>query len=139
MLFLKRFRRYSGLKINEEKSHILSLGNNSGKQLTDLPIKGCNSVTILGIKVSNHRSEENHYEWNYKGRLEKCQTICDDWRNRTLSLKGKVTIVNSLITSIMLYPATTTPVPERVQENSHKIYMGKCGQSSSVSNIMFTC
>ena len=51
--FLKRFRRYSGLKINKEKSHVLPLSNNSGKQLNDLPIKGCNSMTILGIKVSN--------------------------------------------------------------------------------------
>ena len=112
--FLKRFRRYSGLKINKEKSHFLSLGVNSGKHFNDIPIQCCNSLKILGIKFSNNRSEENHYEWNYKGRMEKCQIICNDWRNRTLSLKGKVTVVNSLITSIMLYPATTTPVPERV-------------------------
>ena len=134
--FLESFRRYTGLKINKEKSHILPLGRNLGKPMNDIPFQGCDKVTILGIIFSSNRSEEQHYEWNYKSRLEKCKNICEDWRNRTLSIKGKVTVVNSLVTSIMLYPTTNTTVPDRVYVEFRKI-INKFIWGSSVNRVAY--
>ena len=90
----ERFRRYSGLKINPDKSHILPLSQSVTLLLSVTSIKTCESLPILGIRVGHSRSEKNHYEWNFETKLKKCMDICDNWNNRSLSLKGKVTITN---------------------------------------------
>ena len=118
---LERFRRYSGLKINPDKSHILPLGQSVALPTSVTSIKSCESLTILCIRVGHGGSERDHYEWNFETKLKKCMDICDNWNNRSLSLKGKVTVINSLLIPIMLYPASVTYTPERVIKEFRKL------------------
>ena len=64
-----------------------------------------------------------NYKWNYKPRLYKCKAISNSWNNRSLSLKGKVTVINSLITLTMLYPVTITRCPDVVMVEFKRIIM----------------
>ena len=63
--FLERFRRYSGLKINKDKSTVLVLGRHDDTELNKIPLGCAADITILGIKMSQTRTENLHYEWNY--------------------------------------------------------------------------
>lgn len=54
---------------------------------------------------------------NYRPLLDRARQICGMWMNRSLSIKGKVTVANSLVTSIFQYPCSyiLTP-PEMFKE-----------------------
>ena len=44
------------------------------------------------------------------------------WRQRNLSLKGKVTVINSLAAALMVYPCTTLDTPENIIKETDKIF-----------------
>jgi hypothetical protein len=49
---------------------------------------------------------------NCEERLLKVETIIDAWFHRSLSIKGKITIINSLLISQMLYLSNVVEIPE---------------------------
>lgn len=69
---------------------------------------------ILGLWIGMDCVEEWTYSWNFMGILDKIQKVCDSWHHRTHSLKGKVTVANSLLISLLQYPCSTLPTPARV-------------------------
>lgn len=71
-------------------------------------------IKILGLWFSATRTPTEHYEWNYKGTLDRMRSICGSWCNRNLSLKGKITVINSLVVSMLQYVATNSALPARV-------------------------
>lgn len=54
-------------------------------------------------------------------KLNKIQSIWSAWINRSLSLKGKVLLISSLMSSILQYPAANTKTPTRVLVEFKKI------------------
>ena len=133
---LQRFRRYSGLKVSREKTKVMQLGPQTAGRTYTCPYKLVESVNILGIKVGIHKNEMLNYKWNYKSRLDKCKAICNSWSDRALSLKGKVTVLNSLVTSTMLFPVTTTSCPAMVLLEFKRIITNFLW-SSSVSRVAY--
>lgn len=69
---------------------------------------------ILGIWLSTDASEEECFHNNYKTILDKIKNVCDAWSMRGLSIKGKITVVNSLLVSLLQYPCSIIQTPERV-------------------------
>lgn len=69
---------------------------------------------ILGIWIGINASEEDTYEWNYKHQINKIQGICNSWAHRNLSIKGKITIANALLISLLQFPSSVTYTPPRV-------------------------
>lgn len=69
---------------------------------------------ILGIWVGLDNTVSNAYEWNFKEQLDKIRNICSSWTHRNLSIKGKVTIANALLISILQFPSSVTFTPQRV-------------------------
>jgi hypothetical protein len=63
-----------------------------------------NKVETLGIIVTGN--ELDHYHYNFKPRIQKIKNILNMWQGRNLSLKGRITIINSLIIPKILYPAS---------------------------------
>lgn len=84
-------------------------------------IKVVDKAKILGIYFKNKITEDEQYALNYQAPLTKISNTCQAWSNRTLSLKGKVTLVNSLMISLMQYPLSCTPVPKRALAEYKKI------------------
>lgn len=113
---LERFSRYSGLCLNYDKSAILPIGH---QQLLRSPPGGLRVMTrvkILRIWVSRDRTEQDHYQWKYLPILQSMRTTCATWANRTLSLKGRVTVFNSLIYSKLQYVNANTVTPQGVHK-----------------------
>lgn len=77
-----------------------------------MPIKA--KAKILGIWLGVNQSEEFIYEHNFKNILGKIQSVCDSWATRGLSLKGKITVANSLLESLLQYPCSIIFTPKRV-------------------------
>lgn len=111
---LDKFASLSGLKMNPRKSHLLLLGNHRHPPNTICGINITDTVKILGIVFKNGMSEDQHFQLNFAPLFAKMGKICDSWSNRNLSLKGKVTVLNSLITSILQYQCACSPTPARV-------------------------
>lgn len=111
---LDKFSGWSGLKINVAKSQLLyPKGINQGlESLANIPVR--DSAHISGIWFFLSHDEHRNYENNFRPLLDKARQICRTWNNRSLSLKGKVTVVNSLVTSVFQYRCTYIHTPPEV-------------------------
>lgn len=108
------FSRLSGLKMNMQKSHLLLLGNYKDPPTSISHVKVSDSVKILGIVYKSRMSKEDQYALNFAQRINKIRVTCSNWINRSMSLKGKVTLIGALLISVLQYPCSGTFVPERV-------------------------
>lgn len=91
---LQDFSECSGLKINKNKFMII-LPNNGNLLLRILEgIPVLSKAKILGICFFQDNTESSQFIWNFKPQL---QSICDSWSTRNISIKRKVTVVNSLV------------------------------------------
>lgn len=112
--FLQIFSRWSGLVINKSKSVILTPHSDEPlpNHISGIPV--AEKVKILGIWFMANRSSASQYEWNFKPQLLKIKSVCDSWAHRNTSIKGKITIVNSLLVSLLQYPCASIHTPIQV-------------------------
>lgn len=108
------FTRFSGLKINMNKSKVLSLSKQGPSTSKVAGLEVVPKTSILGVWFARCRSLEEHYLWNFSTQLQKMRNTCKSWSNRTLSLKGKVTVFNTLVISLFQYTTANTVTPGRV-------------------------
>ena len=94
----KQFQCCAGLKMNVDKTNAKVLGREPmppddlyGLDWTE------DAVNTLGVVLSG--SEVDHYILNYKKRLKTMKNLLWSWKCRYLSIKGKVTVINSLAIS----------------------------------------
>lgn len=118
---LNTFALWSGLQINKHKSHLLLLGNHLHPPTSIGGISVKDQVKILGITFKAHMQEDEQYWLNFAPKISKIKQICNTWINRSLSLKGKITLVNALMLSVLQYPCSCTFVPKRVPIEIKKI------------------
>lgn len=111
---LDKFAALSGLNMNKRKSHLLLLGNHRHPPTSLCDIQISETVKILGVVFKNCITDEEHFRLNFAPQLAKIDNICNSWSNRSLSIKGKITVINSLLTSILQYPCAYSPTPTRV-------------------------
>ena len=120
---LKHFEMSAGLKLNKEKSEIIILGSDTdcnictvcGVHVVQDPIK------VLGIWIT--KDTDKISDINFKERIEKLSHLLNMWKQRKLTLKGKVTIVNSLALSQIMYVASVLYVPPDVIEEVNKLML----------------
>lgn len=117
---LNKFHIWSGLCINKDKSKILQPGSQDEQQIKSIPV--VSQIKVLRIRFDTDDSDENAYHKNFKSILDKIKSMCGTWSNRSLTLKGKVTVINSLMASLLQYRTSavyTLPPPShhRLQEN----------------------
>ena len=85
------FYRYAGLKINVDKTEAVWLEKNNryGKicniTITSKPIK------VLGIWLSKDADEV--LKLNFEERIDKLNILLNAWKQRNLTIKGKITIL----------------------------------------------
>jgi endonuclease/exonuclease/phosphatase family metal-dependent hydrolase len=111
LTLIDMFSKCSGLKMNRDKSESMYIGSSSNFRHKTSTIKWTNGhVKCLGIYINNNN--EKAAEYNIKQKFEKMENTIKIWKTRYLTLKGKVTIVNSLLISQMLYIASVMFIPE---------------------------
>ena len=111
---MKRFQEFSSLKINVEKCEACWLGK--ARHRTTQPArckwtsltKGC--IKILSITFSYNKAlvdKENFYTLSLD-----CRTLLNIWKQRWLSLGGKIQVFKSLVASKPVYLATMTDMKQ---------------------------
>lgn len=136
---LHEFATWSGLRINHHKSHLLLLGNHLDPPSSFENIQVSDRVKILGIHFKAKMSDKENFELNFEPNIVKIQSICSAWSKRNLSLKGKVTLITSLMISLLQFPATSVPTPQRVFAKFKKIVLDFIwnGKTSKIAyNVM---
>ena len=124
MATLEKVRRNTGLTISEEKSRIFRLGRlkNTDKTLCKDSFSiqwSDNDIEMLGVTVTNQAQQSS---MDYEDIIRKMKTIAEQWILRSLTLMGKVLVINTLMASLFVYKMTVLPDLTSAQINAiHKI------------------
>ena len=106
---LEWFRTQSGMQISYDKTSIYRIGSvkRSNAQLyTQTEINWTkDGFKLLGILIT----DENIRDKNIEPTIQKAYATLKSWKNRDLSLLGKVTVVNSLIASLFVHQFKVLP------------------------------
>jgi hypothetical protein len=118
---LYKFELIAGLNTNMEKTQAFMIGKHIKRFKNDYNLTWKDGpVHILGLHICE--SEIESIKYNFEPRLKKIRTVLNMWRQRKLSLKGKVTVINSLAASLLVYPCTTLDTPEHIIKETDKIF-----------------
>ena len=105
------FQRNSGFTLNYDKTTIYRLGslrNTNAKLYTQKPLNWSNEpFNVLGVWISDNVDEL--ITMNYDPIITKVQEVLGMWSNRSLSLMGKITVINSLVASLFVYKIMVLP------------------------------
>ena len=103
------FEKGSGSRLNTQKTEGLWIGSSAGRTSGPVNITWTtDKLKILGVYFGNTNVE--HANWD--NRIIKLEKRLNRWKQRTLSLKGKALIINSIGASGLWYTATVLPLPE---------------------------
>lgn len=110
---LDRFRSFSGLVINREKSELLPLTKFSPRVLTTWStahkIKiARDNIRYLGIRIP--RKATDIYSLNYSPLFKKITQELHNWRNLPLSLLGRCHLIRMVSVARLLYPMQVIPL-----------------------------
>ena len=109
---LETFHSYSGLKINYDKSELLALGSfrDNPPNITDTHLTyTTNPVRLLGVFFDSNL--QNIFELNFASKLKQLKEILRIWSIRDLTPIGKITIVESLALSQLIFLFSVLPNP----------------------------
>ena len=110
---LKSFYICSGLKTNIDKTQAFFIGENNKTPEHKHNFKWSKDpIHLLGITLYNNENE--NYKWNFEDKIKKIRNLLNMWKQRSLSLKGKIVVINSLAASMLVYPCTVIETPARV-------------------------
>ena len=108
---LDNFAICSGLKVNLEKTKAYNINGKIPDQNYGLKWPE-DEIELLGLTVTD--DQKVNYEKNLAPKLTHMHTLLNIWRQRNLSLKGKIVVINSLIISLFVYPISIIDVPSQV-------------------------
>ena len=139
----KDFEAASGLKMNLEKTEVLRIGAIKNTDIILCPetnLKWTNDpVKLLGVLISTDISEM--IEINYNPILSKIKNTIDMWKQRNLTIIGKVTIVKTLLVSKLTYLLSVLPTPNiQIFEEINNLifkYIWKDGPHRIAKKVMF--
>ena len=112
---LHRFSKYSGLKINLEKSTIIPIGSWTNKQI-NLP-KEIKQLCVSLVFLWPERNDKVKF-WKKLASIEK---TLQTWSSRRLSLKGKASIIKTLVIPKIVYALSLIFCPTKILEKLDKI------------------
>ena len=119
MDILEEFYLSSGLKINVDKTKVVKFGRNRDSSdilCQDLKLIWTSSFTSLGI--SYDVTDLNSITFlNIEPKLQEIETLIRMWRNRNLTLIGKITLIKSLFISKFIHILLSLPTPSEILFN----------------------
>ena len=106
---IKEFSKASGLSLNEAKSKLMWLGPLKHKRTPVCGIEAHDKIKSLGIYFSACSSCVAD---NVEPITHKIENVMKVWRQRTLTLKGRITVSKSLIASQLVYLCSCIKIPK---------------------------
>ena len=129
LLKLDRFYEFSGLTINSEKCAVLKIGPHKNNEASYYTLKKLfwspKAIKILGIWI--YPDPQVIQDTNFTDMLSKIASILEVWKNRRLTLKGKITIINSLVNSLMIHKFLALPTPDQSFFKQYKLFLNSFG------------
>ncbi len=117
LLILKEFELFSGLRLNVHKTEALWIGSNKANQAKPFGLNwkcGQNElIKSLGVYFSN-KKPLSEIEENWIGKIELINKMINSWKNRHLTIVGRIAIVKSLLASQFTYIASIVSLPDNV-------------------------
>ncbi len=108
----KLFQYCSGLKLNIDKSKVKHIGKilnldhfPPGLSWIKTPLQ------TMGIFITNN--DEENLNLNFKPRIANLTNLLNVWKQRNLSLKGKIAIIITLALAPLIYLLSTINVPDK--------------------------
>jgi hypothetical protein len=118
-LILTAFEQLSGLKINFHKSELFCFGEAQDEASLYAELFGCRlgsfPLSYLGIPVHHRRLKLA--EWKLVE--ERLQKRLSSWKGKLLSLGGRLVLINSVLTNMVLYMIFFFQLPKGVL---HRLY-----------------
>ena len=113
-LILSVFELLSGLKINFHKSELFCFGEAQGDVSLYAELFGCGQgqfpIKYLGIPI--HYRRLRNAEW--KPVEERLQIRLNSWKGKLLILGGRLILINSVLTNMVLYMISFIQLPKGV-------------------------
>ena len=113
-LILSAFEQLSGLKINFHKSELFCFGEAQENAALYAELFGCEQgqfpINYLGIPI--HYRRLTNAEW--KKVEERLQLRLNSWKGKLLSLGGRLVLINSVLTNMVLYMISFFQLPKGV-------------------------
>ena len=110
------FEQLSGLKINFHKSELFCYGEAKDLEHEYSNLFGCAlgalPFTYLGIPM--HHKRLSNSDWKHIE--EKFQKRLSGWKSKILSVGGRLTLINSVLSSLPMFMFSFFEVPKRVLE-----------------------
>ena len=135
---LNKFKYISGLGINIEKTEAIWLGAFKNRADAPLGIKWSKEpVKLLGIYISSNQDLAVSY--NFDKRIKKMKTMLNQWKQRDLTLIGKVLVIKSYAISQLLYIANLLPFPKHKYKEIEDIlyeFVWNCKTKKVKKNIL---
>jgi len=119
--YLQGFEKLAGLTINKQKSEGLWLGANKYSNFRPLGVSWKTCIKILGINISYDKEEM--IRLNFYAKLNEIKQKLNIWRQRDLTIFGKILLIKSFALSQILYLTSALPLPSKfVSELDEIIY-----------------
>ena len=107
---LRFFQMQSGLTVNYDKTTVYRIGSlkdSNATLYTKKPLAWTNEgVNVLGIFVTH---KHDIVAKNFEPVLQKVKSVFNSWKERSLTLCGKITVINTLISSLFVHKMTALP------------------------------
>ena len=107
---LSDYEAISGMKVNYDKTSVYCLGSirfTNAKFYSSRKIQWTNdSVNLLGVLLSY---KDDFISLNFDDILCKARQVLKPWYLRSLTILGKIQVLNSLIASLFVYRMTALP------------------------------
>ena len=107
---ISRFKDMCGLKINTSKTEVMKLGANHDLILPENLKFNRNPIKVLGVYLSEDLQKA--YNANLSEKMENIKSLLNTWKQRKLTLQGKVLIIKSLAVSQIIHLANLQPFPD---------------------------
>lgn len=118
---LNKFHQCAGLKLNTDKTEAIQLGINTNTIKSKFGIKWVEGpIKILGIWVGKNLHDVEAK--NIHEKIKKVETVLNMWKSRTLSIKGKITLLKSQAMPILLYPLSVLFVEDDTLKHIDKLF-----------------
>ena len=113
---IEQFGKITGLKLNKKKSIVLPFGGYKriNTSFTNVTWRKSNEyIKILGIFFSSD-IEASKIDLNWKTKLEYMTKTVNRWKNRDISLYGKIILCKTFLLSKVNYVMQSLVLPDRV-------------------------
>ncbi len=114
------FSKVAGPKLNKDKTEGILLGplKNTIRDFETIQFTN-NAVRVLGIYLGHDKNECENKNWHEK--INKMNKVFERWKNRHLTLFGKVLIIKSLAASKLVHTLSILHTPDHILNEIEKV------------------